>query len=44
MKIKEIKKIAAWINEACDNIENKKEIKKIHREVKALCKKFPLYK
>ncbi|MEA3323214.1 MAG: serine hydroxymethyltransferase [Patescibacteria group bacterium] len=36
--------IARWINDVCDNIDNKKELKKIAKEVKAVCKKFPLNK
>ncbi len=41
---KEMKKIAAWINAACDNIDNKKEIQKLKKEVTTMCKKFPLHK
>ena len=43
MKEKEMITVAKWINEACDNIENKKELKRIRKEVLELCKKFPLY-
>jgi len=43
MKEKEVIKIAAWMNEAIENKNNKAKIKKIHQEVKALCKKFPIY-
>lgn len=43
MKEKEMVKVAEWINEACENIDNKKELKKIRKEVVELCKKFPLY-
>jgi glycine hydroxymethyltransferase len=39
MKEKEMKKIAFWINQA---ISNQKSIPKIKKEVKKLCKKFPL--
>lgn len=39
MKEKEMKKIASWINEV---ISDSKSCLKIRREVKKLCKKFPL--
>ncbi len=39
MKEKEMKQIAAWINEV---ISNPKSAKKVLKEVKKLCKKFPL--
>src|SRR3990167_11217193 len=41
MKEKEMKQIAAWINEV---IENPGNVKKIKKEVTVLCKKFPLPK
>lgn len=44
MKEREVKLISRWINEAIENRNNKKELKRLHQEVKALCKKFPLYK
>lgn len=44
MKEKEIKKIAQWINDVVVNHNNEKVLKQIHKEVIALCKKFPLYK
>ncbi|MFZ2976103.1 MAG: serine hydroxymethyltransferase [Candidatus Moraniibacteriota bacterium] len=44
MKEKEIKIISRLINDAIENKDNKKELKKIHQEIKKLCKKFPLYK
>ena len=44
MKVKEIKLIASWINQAIENREDEKKLKKIHKEVITLCKKFPLYK
>lgn len=44
MKEKEIEKIAKWINDAIENHKNKKMLKKIHQEVKNLCKNFPIYK
>lgn len=43
MKEKEMKMIAQWINETCTNIDKPKDLKRIHKEVKQLCKKFPLY-
>jgi len=39
MKEKEMKKVAAWINEV---ISNPKSIPKIRQEVKRLCQKFPI--
>ncbi|MBU3934486.1 serine hydroxymethyltransferase, partial [Patescibacteria group bacterium] len=39
MKEKEMRQIAAWINEA---ISGAKSISKIRQEIKTLCKKFPL--
>ena len=39
MKEKEMKKIAAWINEV---ISNPKSVPKIKKEVKKLCQKFPI--
>jgi len=44
MKEKEIEKIAKWINDAVENHKDEKRLKEIHKEVIALCKKFPLYK
>jgi glycine hydroxymethyltransferase len=44
MKEREIKMIAKWINDVCENHKNEKKLKEIHREVVALCKKFPIYK
>ena len=44
MKEKEIKLIAKRINEAIENRKDKKIIAKLHKEVIALCKKFPIYK
>lgn len=43
MKEKEIRLIAKWINDVCENHKNEKKLKAIHKEVIALCKKFPLY-
>lgn len=39
MKEKEMKIIAAWINEV---ISNEKSVKKVREKIKKLCKKFPL--
>lgn len=44
MREKEIKVIANWINEAIENRQNKKVLRKIHTEVTTMCKKFPVYK
>jgi len=38
----EMKLIAGWINLAAENIENERVLKGIAKEVKALCKKFPV--
>jgi len=43
MKEKEVKIISKWINEAVENHNNEKVLKRIHQEVINLCKKFPLY-
>lgn len=43
MKEKEIKLIASWINKAIENYKNKKVLQEIRKEVKKLCKKFPVY-
>jgi glycine hydroxymethyltransferase len=43
MKEKEIKQIARWISATLDNHDKPAELKKIHKEVIALCKKFPIY-
>jgi glycine hydroxymethyltransferase len=44
MKEREIKKIASWINQVAENIDDRKKLRKLHREIKAFCKKFPLHK
>ena len=44
MKEKQMKMIALWIHQAIENRDNEKELKKIHKEVIVLCKKFPMYK
>ena len=44
MKEKEIIMVARWINDAIENHKNITRLKKIHGEVKKLCKKFPVYK
>ncbi|MDP1884145.1 MAG: serine hydroxymethyltransferase, partial [Candidatus Moranbacteria bacterium] len=43
MKEKEIVKIARWINDVVENHADEKKLKAIHKEVIALCKKFPVY-
>jgi glycine hydroxymethyltransferase len=43
LKEPEMKLIAEWMHWALQHREDKQEIAKIRREVKALCKKFPLY-
>ncbi|MDQ1284479.1 MAG: glycine hydroxymethyltransferase [Patescibacteria group bacterium] len=44
MREKEIKLIAKWINDVCENHKNDKKLKQIHKEVIALCGRFPVYK
>jgi len=44
MKEKEIKKIANWINTAIENHQDVEILNILQKEVKELCKKFPLYK
>lgn len=44
MKEREVKKIAKWIKETLENYQDEKKLKKIKKEVVALCKKFPIYK
>ena len=44
MRIDEMLKIASWINDVCDNIDNEKILNSIAKEVKQTCKKFPIYK
>ncbi|WP_024822862.1 serine hydroxymethyltransferase [Aminobacterium mobile] len=39
----EMKKIAAWINDVVDNVENEKVLSRIRGEVLELCGKYPLY-
>lgn len=43
MKEKEIKMIARWIKDAVENHKDEKKLKALHKEVIALCKKFPIY-
>jgi len=44
MKEKDIVKIVQWINNVAENINDKKSLVKIGKEVKTFCKKFPLHK
>lgn len=44
MKEKEIIKIAKWINDAVEYYNKPGELRQIHKEVKTLCKRFPVYK
>jgi glycine hydroxymethyltransferase len=43
MKEKEMEKIAGWINDAVEFRSDEKVLKRLRRDVEALCKKFPLY-
>ncbi len=42
MKEKEIKQISKWINEAIENRNNKRVLRKLHKEVIKMCRKFPI--
>lgn len=44
MKEREVKMIAGYIDEALRAKGNKKELTRLHGEVKKLCKKFPVYR
>ncbi len=44
MGVDEMLKIASWINDVCDNINDDKKLKKIAKDIKKTCKKFPIYK
>jgi len=44
MKEKEIRQIAKWIKDVCENHKNQKILRQVHKEVISLCKKFPIYK
>jgi glycine hydroxymethyltransferase len=43
MKEREVKLIASWIDEALRNRDNAKVLRALRKEVKELCKRFPLY-
>lgn len=43
MKEKEVKLIAGWIDDALRNRDTAKVLREIRKEVKELCKQFPLY-
>ena len=43
MKEKEMIIVAKWIDEVCNNIDDKKVLQRIHKDVQLLCKKFPIY-
>jgi len=42
MKEREIKQISKWINEVIENCNNKKVLRKLHKEVIKMCRKFPI--
>jgi glycine hydroxymethyltransferase len=44
MKKKEMAQIASWISRALDAHADSKQLEQIHKEVRALCANFPLYK
>jgi len=43
MKESEMIRIAAWIDRALRSCENARELAKIRKDVRALCRKFPVY-
>ena len=43
LKEPEMKQVAEWIHWAIQHREDEKEIEKIRQDVRALCKRFPLY-
>ena len=43
MKEQEMEQIGLWISQVIKNIENETLLSKIHKEVKELCSRFPLY-
>lgn len=42
MKEKEIKQISKWINRAIENHKSKRVLKRLHKEVTKMCRKFPV--
>lgn len=44
MKKKEMQMIAGWINAALDKKDDEKALSQIHKQVTALCRKYPIYK
>jgi glycine/serine hydroxymethyltransferase len=44
MKEKEVRELARIMDEALRSRTDKKALKRLHAEVKKLCKKFPLYR
>jgi glycine hydroxymethyltransferase len=42
MKEKEIRRISKWINQAIESRNNKRTLKKLHKEVIKMCRKFPV--
>jgi glycine hydroxymethyltransferase len=42
MKEKEIKQISKWINEAIENRNSKRVLRRLHKEVIKMCRKFPV--
>lgn len=44
MKEREIKKIADWMNQVAESINDKKKLKQLRKEVRTFCRKFPLHK
>jgi glycine hydroxymethyltransferase len=44
MRVKEMRQIAAWINDALVNKDDQMQLELISAAVKKLCNRFPLYK
>jgi len=44
MKEEDMERIAGWINEVAENIDDKVFLRRMRKEVKTFCKKFPLHK
>jgi glycine hydroxymethyltransferase len=42
MGVKQMKMIAGWMAQVAENMEDEKVLKKINREVKKLCREFPI--
>ncbi|MBW6511849.1 MAG: serine hydroxymethyltransferase [Desulfuromonadaceae bacterium] len=43
LKEAEMEQVAGWIDRALAHVEDSAELEKIHKEIRALCQRFPLY-